>query len=126
MQWQEAARLSDTPESPPCHLVLHYLLFTPDHRERGRGGRHHLVRLVNPNGAATVQRTFPSIGSGAHPPLTTLCPASPSLAYLSLSTYISFPLGSCANGPPVFSLFHFSMLGSHRRGQQHSRAQSSL
>ena len=34
----------------------------------------------------------PSIGGGAHRPLTALCPSSPSLAYLSLSTYLSFPL----------------------------------
>ena len=40
-----------------------------------------------------------------HRPLTALCPSSPSLAYLSLSTYLSFPLGGCANGAPGLSLF---------------------
>ena len=41
---------------------------------------------------------FPSIGGGAHRPLTALCPSSSSLACLSLSTSLSFPLGGCANG----------------------------
>ena len=35
---------------------------------------------------------FPSIGGGAHRPLTALCPSSSSLPYLSLSTSLSFPL----------------------------------
>ena len=34
----------------------------------------------------------PSIGAGAHRPLTTLCPPSPSLACRSLCTSLSFPL----------------------------------
>ena len=51
---------------------------------------------------------FPSVGGGAHRPLTTLCPSSP-LAYLSLSTSLPFPL--CANGTPGLSLFHCSVSG---------------
>ena len=39
---------------------------------------------------------FPSVGGGAHLPLTSLCPSPPSLAYLSLSTSLSFPLVGCA------------------------------
>ena len=60
---------------------------------------------------------FPPIGGGAHQPLTTLCPFSPSVAYLSLSTTLSFPLVGCANGAPRLSLFHCSVLGPHRGGQ---------
>ena len=41
---------------------------------------------------------FPSIGGGAHRPLTTRCPSSSSSSYLSISTYLSFPLVGCANG----------------------------
>ena len=49
----------------------------------------------------------------------TLCPSS-SLTYLSLSTSVSFPLVRCANGAPRISLFHCSVSGPHRGGQQAS------
>ena len=42
----------------------------------------------------------PSVGGGAHRPLTTVCPSCPSLAYLSVSTSLSFPSGGCANAAP--------------------------
>ena len=59
----------------------------------------------------------PSVGGGAHWPLTARCPSSSSLAYLSLSTSLSFPLVSCANGAPGLSPFHCSCVGP---GQQPS------
>ena len=60
---------------------------------------------------------FPSIGSSAHRPLTTLRPPSPRLAYPYLPTHPSFPSVGCANGTPGLSLFHCSVLGPHRGGQ---------
>ena len=42
-------------------------------------------------------------------PLTALCPASSSLAYLSPSLSLSFPLAGCANTAPGLSLFHCSV-----------------
>ena len=60
---------------------------------------------------------FPSIGGGTHRPLTALCPPSPSLAFLSLSTSLSFPSGGCANASPGLSLFHCSTSGPHGGGQ---------
>ena len=65
---------------------------------------------------AALPLNFASIGGGAHRPLTTLCPPSPCLAYLYLSTPPSFPLGGCANGAPGLSLFHCSVSGPHREG----------
>ena len=62
----------------------------------------------------------PSAGSGAHRPLTTLCPRSPSLAYPYLPTHPSFPLGGGANGAPGLPLFHCSVSGPHRGGQRPS------
>ena len=41
----------------------------------------------------------------------------PSLAYLSVSTSLSFPLVGCANGGPGLSLFHCSVSGPHGGGQ---------
>ena len=58
---------------------------------------------------------FPSIGGGAHQPLTTLCPSSSSLPNLSLYTSLSFPLVSCANGAPGLSLFHLLCSRSAQR-----------
>ena len=44
--------------------------------------------------------SFPSIGHGAHQPLTTTCSSSSSLPNLSLSASLPFPLVRCA-APPV-------------------------
>ena len=60
---------------------------------------------------------FPSVGGGAHRPLTTMCPPSPCLAYPYLPTPPSSPLGGCANGAPGLSLFHCPVSGPHRGGQ---------
>ena len=67
-----------------------------------------------------------SIRSGAHRPLTTSCPPSPSLAHLDLSTPLSFPLPlvGCANGAPGLSLFHYSVSGPHRGGPLARRVQA--
>ena len=60
---------------------------------------------------------FPSIGGGAHQPLTTLCPSSSSLLNFSVSTSLCFPLVSCANGARGLSLFQCSLSGPQRGGQ---------
>ena len=71
---------------------------------RGGGGVWHDARvcfglqLVAPI-SPSPHTAFPSIGGGAHRLLTTPC----SLAYLSLSTSLFFPLVGCANGAPVVS-----------------------
>ena len=39
------------------------------------------------------------------------------LAYLFLSTSLSFPLGGCAHGRPDWPWFHCSVLGPHGGGQ---------
>ena len=58
---------------------------------------------------------FSSTASGAYWPIAircpslALCPSSSSLPNHSLSTSLSFPLVSCANGAPGLSLFHFSV-----------------
>ena len=58
---------------------------------------------------------FPSIGGGAHRPLTTLCPSSSSLAYLSLST--SLPLGRlCQRSPRTFPVSLLRVGSTQRRG----------
>ena len=54
---------------------------------------------------------------GAHRPLRPLCPSSPSLAHLSLSTFLSFPLVGCATGAPGLSLFPCLVSGPHGGGQ---------
>ena len=48
---------------------------------------------------------FLSVGSGVHPPLTTLCPSSSSLPYLSLSTSLSFPWSVVPTEPLDFPCF---------------------
>ena len=55
-------------------------------------------------------------GGGAHWPLTTLCPSSSSLPYLSLSTSLSFPLVGCANEALDFPCFT-ALCRVHRGGQ---------
>ena len=53
-----------------------------------------------------------STGGGAHCPLTTLCPASSSLPYLSLSTSLSFPLAFPSSSHP----FPFISFMTHTTG----------
>ena len=55
----------------------------------------------------------PSVGGGAHRPLTPLCPSSASVAYLYLSTSLSYPVVGCAKrgggGVDLFRVWrHFS------------------
>ena len=69
---------------------------------KGRGGLacRHGVLFSSAAGSAcwpiAIRRPslgpFPFIGGGAHRPLTTQCPSSSSLPYLSLSTSLSVPL----------------------------------
>ena len=73
------------------------------HAEGALAGR--LVVLLSAAGGAYWRlatcpflEPFPSIGGGAHRPLTPLCPPSPCLAYPYLPTHASFLLGGCANG----------------------------
>ena len=85
----------------------------------GGGGWYDILvcfglQLAAPIGRSPLSAPFPSIGSGAHRPLITLCPSS---IYLSLSTSLSFPLARCANGAPGLSRFHCSVSGPHRGGQ---------
>ena len=93
---------------------------------RVRGGWYDTLvcfglQLVAPSGRSPLTalplNPFPPqavVPIGLSPPL---CPSSPSLAYLSLSTSLSFPSGGCANGDPGLSLFHCSVSGPHRGGQ---------
>ena len=80
------------------------------HRRWCPSASHHpsvtvlfLLALPSLSPSLSFPLAFPSIGRGAHQPLTT-----PSL---------SIPLVGCANGAPGLALFHFSAL-SPRRGRQ--------
>ena len=79
------------------------------------------LQLAAPNGrspltAPPLDPLPPSavVPIGLSPPS---CPPSPSLAYRSLSTSLSFPSGGCASGAPRLSLFHCSVSGPHGGGQ---------
>ena len=96
----------------------------PQEVVRGGGCRHGVLFSSAAGGAYWLIAIrcpslgpFPSIGDGAHRPLTTLCPSFSSLPYLSLSTSLAFPLYGCGNGAPRLSLFHCSVSGPHRGGQ---------
>ena len=95
--------------------------------ESGRGGGGHVafgVLLSSAAGGAYRPIVIrcpslgpsPSIGGGAHRLPTARCPPSSSLAYLSLSTSLSFILVGCANGAPGLSLFRCSVSGPHGGG----------
>ena len=58
---------------------------------------------------------FPSVGGGAHRPLTTLSPSSPGLAYPYLPTHPSFPSGGRAHGAPRTVPVSLRCVGSTRR-----------
>ena len=95
---------------------------------RGGGFRHVGVLFSSAAGGAywpiaiccPSLGPFPSVGSGAYRPLTALCPSSPSLAYPSLSTSLSFPLVGCANAAPGLSPFPCSVSGPHGGGHRPS------
>ena len=77
------------------------------------------LQLVAPTGHSLPLVPFPPSAvvpiSLSPPCVLPLC-----LAYLFLSTSLSFPSGGCANGAPELSLFHCSVSGPHGGGRRPS------
>ena len=107
--WHKASVSDCLPLAAPIGLspLLILTLCGPE-RERGGGGGDDTFGVFwsAAGGAnwpiATYRPSlgpFPSIGGVAHRPLTPLCPSPPSLAYLSLSTSLSFPLEGVPTEP---------------------------